>query len=282
MTRSAVVAASLISLALVTTFAQSPAPPAGATAALVERAGQYIEAYEKDFGAVVCEEQQVQKLIRPDGRLHQQRDLKSDLAMVKIGTSWMQSVFRDVIEVDHKPVRNREDRLRKLFLEGSKTAVEQAQAVARESARYNIGTKRTGNSPLLPLRVVHPHLASGFGFTLSGSTLTYTEFRSPTYLKYQRGGTGLKDLFSHGTVDVDASTGRILAAELTADAPAAPVSVKMTVRYREDPQLKQLVPEQMTEEYWQPAKPKEDRLVVTSTYASFRRFQVSTTEIIKY
>ena len=96
---------------------------------------------------------------------------------------------------------------------------------------------------------MHPHLAPGFRFTLSGSTLTYTEFRSPTYLKYRHGGGDLHDMFSHGTVEVDAGTGRILTAELTADEPAAPVSVKMTVRYREDPQLKQLVPEQMTEEY---------------------------------
>jgi len=88
-------------------------------------------------------------------------------------------------------------------------------------------------------------------------------------------------LFSRGTVDVDAGSGRILAAELVAEDPGSVVSVKMTARYREDAQLKQLVPEQMTEEYWQPAKPKEDRLVVTSTYSSFRRFQVSTSEIIK-
>jgi len=106
------------------------------------------------------------------------------------------------------------------------------------------------------------------------------EFRSPTYLKYRFGSSGLKDLFSRGSVDVDAGTGRILAAELTAEDPAV-VSVKMTVRYREDQQLKQLVPEQMTEEYWWPAKPKDDRLIVTSSYSSFRRFQVSTTEIIK-
>ena len=110
--RAARISLSLVSAALVTTLAQSPPPAADATAALVERAGQYVEAYEKDFGAVVCEESQVQKLIRADGRLHQQRELKSDLAMVKIGTSWMQAVFRDVIEVDHKPIRNREDRLK--------------------------------------------------------------------------------------------------------------------------------------------------------------------------
>jgi len=45
--------------------AQSPAPDA---TAIVERAGRYVEAYIEAFSAVVSEEHQVQKLVRPDGR----------------------------------------------------------------------------------------------------------------------------------------------------------------------------------------------------------------------
>jgi hypothetical protein len=112
-------------------------------ATIVERAGRYVEAYEQAFSAVVSEERQVQKLVRPDGRVRQVRELKSDFLLVKTGSEWLQA-FRDVIEVDGKPVRNREDRLRKLFLEAPKTALEQARAIARESQRHNIGVSRTG------------------------------------------------------------------------------------------------------------------------------------------
>ena len=41
------------------------------------------------------------------------------------------------------------------------------------------------------------------------------------------------------------------------------------------------VPVEVTERYWQPAKPNEDVLDVRATYASFRRFQVTTGEEIK-
>ena len=74
----------LVFAGCIATTAQAPPFAADATHALVERAGQDVEAYEKDFGAVVCEESQVQKLIRADGRLHQQRDSKSDLATGEI------------------------------------------------------------------------------------------------------------------------------------------------------------------------------------------------------
>jgi hypothetical protein len=256
---------------------QAPAPVSDpATAAIVLRAGRYVEAYEKEFSAVVSEEHQVQKLTGVDGRVHKQRELKSDLALIKAGTSWMQQSFRDVLEVDRKPIRNHDDRLRKLFLDGSKTAVEQAQAVSKESERYNIGISRRGVSPMMPLRIVNPRLASGFRFGQSGAALTFEEFRSPTYLHCSG-----KDLLSHGSVDVDADTGKVIGVDLKAEGPPCAVSVRVAVRYGEDAQLKLLVPLEMTEEYWKPAKPKDDRLVVTSTYSSFRRFQVKTSEIIK-
>ena len=62
------------------------------------------------------------------------RELKSDFLLVKTGGPWPQ-VFRDVIATDGKPVTNRPDRLRTLFLENPRTAVELARAIARESER---------------------------------------------------------------------------------------------------------------------------------------------------
>ena len=247
-------------------------------AAVVERAGRYVDAYETAFSAIVCEERQVQTLVGPDGRVHKTRRLRSDFLLVKIGTAWM-PVFRDVLDVDGKPTKNREDRLRKLFLEHPKTAVEQARAIAKESQRYNIGLSRTGNSPLLPLRVLNPRVASGFHFALSGLSLTFEEFSSPSLLGWLR-SDGRHDLMSRGSFLVDAD-GRVLSAELTAGGPPPSYSVALTVRYRDDPQLKLLVPVDMTERYWRPGKPGDDRLEVASVYANFRRFQVTTDEQIK-
>jgi hypothetical protein len=255
-----------------------------ATAAVVAKASLYVEAYGKAFSALTCEEQQVQKLVRADGRVHQKRELKSAFLMVKLGDAWMGVAFRDVLEVDRKPVRNHDDRLRKLFLEGSreaKTAVEQARAISKESQRYNIGLSRTGNSPMLPIMVLDPHLAPGFKFNLSGSSLAFNEFKSPSYLSYGQNGVR-HDLMSHGSFVVDTETGHVLIAEITADAPpTAFYSTTMSTRYRDDAVLKMMVPVDMSERYWQALKPKEDHLEVTSTYSDFKRFQVTTTEKIK-
>ena len=250
-----------------------------ATAAIVERGGRYVEAYQRDFSAVVSEELQVQTLVRADGRVRQTRELKSDFLLVRTGPVVTQA-FRDVIEVDGKPVRNREDRLRKLFLDTPKTAVEQASAIARESERHNIGVHRTGNSPLLPLMVLDPRLASGFRFAQAGGSLTFEEFRTPSFLGTRRNGTRY-DLLSRGSFEIEADTGRVLAAEITAIGPAPSYAASLAVRYAEDPKLKLMVPVDVREGYWFPARPKDDRLEVVCTYTNFRRFQVTYGEQIK-
>jgi hypothetical protein len=257
--------------------AQTPEP---SVATVVERAGRYVQEFEKEFSAVVCEEQQVQKLVRPDGTKHKDRELRSDFLLVKTGGEWMQA-FRDVIEVDGKPVRNRQDRLRKLFLEAPKTAVAQAKAIASESSRYNIGVSRTvATSPILPLRFLDPRLASRFRFALSGSSLTFEEIHSPSLIGHQS-GRARHDMPSHGSFVIDTESGRVLAADLTAAGAPPAFTTTFVIRYTEDPVLKLLVPVEMQERYWQPHKPGDDHLEVTSKYSNFRRFQVTVDEQIK-
>jgi len=256
-------------------LSQSAAPPP-----IVEQAGRYVEAYIEAFSAVVCEERQVQKLVKPDGRVKQVRELTSDFLLVKTGVAWP-VVFRDVLSVDGKPVRNREDRLRKLFIDHPKTAVELARAIARESERHNIGLHRTGNSPLLPLVFLTPRVAPGVRFETAGARIAFKEFRSPSVLARTSSSKGRQDLMSRGSFDIDAQTGRVLAAEFVADAPAGDYSASFVVRYDKDAKLDLSVPIEATERYWRADKPGDDRLEVQSTYADFRRFQVITGEQIK-
>jgi hypothetical protein len=257
---------------------QSGDPKALEAAATTSR---YVEHYRQEFSAVVCEEQQTQTLIKPDGRVSKTRVFVADLMFVKIGENWMPLVFRDVISVDGKPVRNRGDRLRKLFVDNPKTAVEQARAIARESGRYNLGIDRQGNSPLLPMWVFDPHLVARFAFGLNGNTLSFDEQQRPTFLGFSRGGGARGNLPAKGSAIVDLAKGTIQSATLTAESPDAPVSTTFKVNYRDEPAIKMLVPADMTESYWLPAKPKDDRLEAKMTYSSFRRFTVTTSEIIK-
>ena len=255
-------------------------PPDAQVQAVVTAATNYVENYRQEFSAIVCEELQVQRLIKPNGSVSKTRTLVSDLMFVKVGDQWMQQPFRDVLSVDGKPVRNRDDRLRKLFVESQKNAVAQANAIAKESGRYNLGVNRVGVSPLLPINLMAPRLVGNFAFTLDGTTLNFREERSPTYLSYSQNGKR-GDLPARGSLTVEPATGAILRATLTAEADGSPVSSTFIVQYREDPQVKLLVPVEMTEHYWWPAQPKAERYEGRVTYGSFRRFQVTVSEKIK-
>jgi hypothetical protein len=123
-------------------------------------------------------------------------------------------------------------------------------------------------------------VSSGFRFALSGASLTFEEFRSPSFLGVRRGGIRM-DLMAGGSFAIDPDSGRVLAAELTAAGPPGASSVSLAVRYAEDPVLKRMVPVDVQERYWWPDKPKDDHLEVSSTYSNFRRFQVTVDEQIK-
>jgi hypothetical protein len=240
-------------------------------AVLAERAGRYVEQYESAFPAFAAEELQVQKLVRPDGRVRETRELRSDFVVVKTAESTY--AFRDVLSVNRKPVRSRSERLRRLFVDSPRTAIEQARAIARDSDTHNIGPSRTPQSPLLPLMFLRPGLSSGSRFTSAGATLSFQEVRMPSGLS-QRSGSMRLNPKVRGTFQVDPASGRVLTAELTAEGPSPMVSFSMSVRYRLDKALGVMVPVEVRERYWTAGKPADGRLEVQSTYSNFRRFDV--------
>ena len=258
------------------TNAQSP--PA-ATPEIVALAGRYVEAYVDALSAIVSEEKQTQRLVRADGRVRKAREITADFLLVKARGTWPEA-FRDVIEVDGKPVRDRQDRLKKLFLDNPKTAPELAKAIAEESGRYNLGVHRTGISPFLPIVFLTPRVAEGVTFSGTADTLAFQEVRRPTVIT-KRSGDGDHNMPAHGTFEIENGTGRVLAAELAADSQGTKYSATFKVRYAIEPKLEISVPVEVTERYWQPDKPGEDVLEVRATYSGFRKFQVITGEQIK-
>ena len=127
---------------------------------LLERAGAYFLTFETRFSNVVTEERYVQESIarqasaldvavttRSGGGFGgplspsstARRELVSDFLLVKLPAEDHWLPFRDVFEVDRQRLRDREDRLSKLFLKPAPTALEQARRIMEESARYNIG-----------------------------------------------------------------------------------------------------------------------------------------------
>jgi len=137
--------------------AQAGVESAPQLATVLARAATYVADYQIRLAGIVAEEhyrQNVQSVSRGGRTARQFRELRSDVLMVKPAAGegpWLQ--FRDVFEVDRKPIRDRDQRLYKLFVESAATeARAQAETIQAESARYNIGPiMRTINMPILAL-----------------------------------------------------------------------------------------------------------------------------------
>ena len=214
------------------------------------------------------------------------RNLVSEFALVRTGDDWQG--FRDVIELDGKPVGDRQDRLQKLFLESPATAAQSSRPIADASARYNLGPlQRNFNVPTTALFFLHPTNRSRFTFKVEGEgtvegvrvlKVRYKEEQKPTIIRTSAG----KDMPVKGTLWIDPADGRVFKTtmELEADARMtgtnaqmadnrfeepfqgriassfserrAKSSVSVTVSYKPDAKLAILVPAEMVEIYESP------------------------------
>ena len=255
---------------------------------LLARAGAYVESFQRNFGSIVAEERYEQTIRRAPGAnsTSVQRGgsgptatvLVSDFLLVQIpGEGWLP--FRDVFERDGKQVRDREERLAKLFLGGSRNAIDQARAIMNEGARYNIGNiERNINTPTLPLPFL-TLLKGRFTFKLvkrddddPGEVIEFKETGRPTFITT----AGNRDLPVTGRFWVDARDGTVLRTELRAVDTS--VEAHIVVNYELDAGTGLRVPARMEERYRRGRDPNEVRGV--ATYSRFRRFQVSTSEEI--
>ena len=282
------------------TTAAAPAPPtASATtqepakndahaelARVLQLAGQYVTTYASAFRDLVAEEvyEQVQET-----QLFTQtrRRTRADIVFVALEGAFPWGVFRDVFEVDGRPVRDREARLERLFKQGGASALEQTLAIRSESSRYNIGLARSVNEPTLPLMFLLPANQPRFRFwghghkkvgEVEGLEVSFEESARPTLIRDDHG----EDVPSEGRFWIEPATGTVLKSEIIlalryeARARSGDLSAPkgwITVEYRPEASLSIWVPSDMKEGY--PAGRARAR------YTGYRRFGVETTETIR-
>ena len=279
-------------LALAVVRAQEPT-----FAAVMARAADYVARYQTQLRGLVAEEHYRQNLISTApgrvgvnarrGPAREGRELKSDLLLVKLadGDFWMQ--FRDVFEVDRKAIRDRDQRLFKLFVEAKAGARAHANQIQQESSRYNLGPlMRTINVPIMALlfleRNVQPVITfrqgkagnvkrfEGLAETGAVWMIEYREEQQGTMVK----GANDRDIPSHGRIWLDSRTGRVLQTELISE--DTDLRADINVTYRAEPGLDLLVPGEMREIYL--IHRSSMRIDGRATYSKFRQFTVSTTE----
>jgi hypothetical protein len=274
--------------------AQAPEPEPVSLSLLLGRGAWYVNTFIDQLSNVVSEERYLQDssarltIVVPNGRgmvsgpsfgQSRHRELKSDFLLVRLRDTFDWVPFRDVFEVDGIPVRDREQRLARLFLKPSDDAIEQANRIRDESARFNLGTMlRTINNPVLSLLVLEGEGQQRFRFSLGkidtsvGPNVWIIEFKEqgrPTMIS----GRGGMDLFAYGRLWIEASTGRVVKSELSIDQPS--LRARVITVFRHDEQFGIDVPFEMTERY---STENLGNLTATATYGRFRKFGVSTDE----
>jgi hypothetical protein len=196
-----------------------------------------------------------------------------------------------VFEVNGVPVRDREDRLKKLFLEPGVDATAQLARIKEESARYNIGPlERNINVPLFLLKFLNPVNRSKSRFRIANRSesdgvqtwkIEFTEVGRPTIIKDRNE----MDVPANGHFVVEQSTGAIMETALRLE--GAAYIAEITVKFRLDPGLGMWVPSEMRESYRTPRGTLVGSNVSmglalegTAKYARYRRFQVRTEETV--
>jgi hypothetical protein len=282
----------LIALLVATAVAADDRP---SLQAILARVSDYVVRYENTIQGIVAEEHYVQDSDKADRPFVTHRELKSDLLLVRAdGPNFGYVQFRDVFEVDGDAVRDRSDRLTKLFLNPSLSSRRQAAELMNESSRYNIGSiERNVNVPLVALMLLDPMYQMRFKYSVSSERkgtprglpkspaftlaadaweIDFEEVVTPTVIR----GDDSQDAKSHGRIWVDPDTSQVLLTELVVEAKA--VRSTFRVSFRSEPVAGLPVPVEMRETYT--AKKRFYTLEGTATYSNFRQFSVTTVESV--
>jgi hypothetical protein len=286
-----ITAAVVISVGVLAPQAQIGTQPGSGFHTVLSSAMRYAMNYEQRFALLAADEHYVQELMRPPnpgdnlsrsnpgggmragGQMNLQT-IKSDYLLVQLGGDGEGFMpFRDTYEVKGRKLRERDDRLLKLFTANDKSRFEKAASLSSDSAKHNLGNvARTINIPLLAMMFLHPRVNERFEFTdggeetIAGRILRkaiYKEVARPTLIKTSRG----RDLAMTGVIWIDPFSGTVVKTELNAADPI--VRTQVIVTFRRDEALDLWVPEKM-EEYYK-AYSAVDDILATATYSNVRR-----------
>jgi hypothetical protein len=253
---------------------------------LLRRAGALTVTLEDRLAVIVAREEYLQgRLLDRDSVARVRRKIVSDVVWVRTGDAMVWAFFRDVVSVDGTAVVDRANRLEELFSAGATAdARRQAAQLLEESARYNLGRRRTVNTPVFGLSILHPRNQPRFRFTSVGveridatqaQKLRFSETGSPTLTRTSQG----IDVPARGTLWIEPAQGALVASELHLDAPGLPAEIK--VRFRREAHVDAWVPLEMNETYGNRSRTVgEERLEATAKYSNFRRAEVEVLDIV--
>jgi VWFA-related protein len=277
---------------------------------LIGRASAYVDEVERSLPSVVVEERYVQVVKRwmgavsgegqgpelewrsdeskwpaeHDSDVLRRRQLLSDVLLVQTpGESW--TGYRDVAEVDGKPVRDRAVRVQRLFLSQRADDRRQLQRIADESARMNLGARRNINTPTFPLWILLARNSGRFAWAMEKgqagaegvAIVGFSEVTTPTIVRTSKG----RNVPLSGQFWIEPASGRVRRATLNFQQLQESVEGSFDVSYGPVADLDVFVPIRLWE--WSKTVFAERPAYVEgrASYANIRRFTVNTGELPK-
>jgi hypothetical protein len=280
------------------------------TETLLARAGDYARRFETSMATVVLEERYVQLVkvwgeppdtpdnarlvwfddlskVRSDVVVKQRRQTRSEMLLVQLpDRTW--TAFRDTFEVNGRKRRDRDDRLRDLFLEQTENSRRQLRRINQASADWNLGGfYREINLPTTGLLFIHPKHQQRISYRAGPSRdagggrcriVRFEERSKPTLVRSVRG----YDVPLTGYVCVDAA-GNVSSTRI--DLPERyTVRGAVEVTYAAHDRVDVLVPGWMWEWYVLPAPMRDGTPIYVEAmaiYSNLRVFSVTTSETVK-
>jgi len=226
-----------------------------AVQAAVADAARYLGEFTTDVAGVVLEEKYLQQA---QARVVSARELVSDLAiMADARFGWIE--YRDVFDVDGKPIRDRQDRVVELFASPSENALEQAQRIVQEGARHNLSPvgvqfARTLNLPMAALMFLRSENQSRSRFqrvsldSIGGHRALIVRFEETAMPRLIGSGDNAP---ARGRVWIESGTGRILRTFLEINSVRGTTNIQavIEVEYGLFPEVGLWLPRQMEESY---------------------------------
>jgi len=265
-----------------------PLPAQGTADDVVAAAGAYLTVFPGLVDGVVLEEKYLQQA---SASVVVTRELRSDLAvMADPRQGWVE--FRDVFEVDGRTVRDRQDRVVRLFTRPSGDSLQQARRIVAEGARFNLNADgvqfdRTINLPMAALYFLRAGNQSRSQFR-RGATESIGGHRA-VLIRFEEQGMprmigSTDDAAAQGAFWVEPDTGRILRShlELTSRRGTTTTVAMIDVEYEEHAQFGVWLPTSMEESYEFTGSTGNQLALISgrALYSNVRKFRVDTDETV--
>jgi hypothetical protein len=250
---------------------------------LVKRVSAYVSTYGQDASALVATEKYVQAASGNLRSLSRSRTTVAEFAIVRASGSTGWIGFRDIVEVDGKPIIDHRDRLLTMLTTTPQTG-DDAKRLTAESARFNIGpVTRDFNVPTTALFFFVPENINRFSFKLEppdeggDRRIAFRQTRTPTLIESHGNPVPIDgELFVNANGEVHRTIMLVHGYDEVRGV-TMQIECKVDVRYAPLKDLGMWLPTVMTEEYHYVAAQGSDAIYIRTRaeYSNYRRFETS-------